>query len=103
MNIPISKMFPLTKGKDTTKKNWRKSTNIDGIDKEVFVKELENGFLIRLTKSGEFPSKIKGRDTDYKYFEKEYMSKTNPFEKGIDPREKKVRDMDDLFLDSIDI
>jgi hypothetical protein len=68
MNLNIVKM-------EDKKKSWSQSIEIDGKRKEVCVKEVENGFVINITRSGE---DSKG---EWKWDEKVYISKTNPLER----------------------
>jgi len=95
MNINLNKGFSLEK-ENKSKESYNKSITKDGITKEVSVREVENGFLIRLTKFGEYPNEKTGKK-EYNHYEKEYISKTNPFEE--DPQRRKLDEMDGLFTE----
>jgi hypothetical protein len=61
------------------KKTWRKSVDINGLSKSVEVRQIENGFIVKYCKYG----KEEGSE-EYIDYTKEWFSKTNPLETGIE-------------------
>jgi len=85
-------------GDKKKKQSWSKEIEKNGIRKSIRVREADNGgYIIRLEASGEIPKKD-GDGTEYKYIEKEIVSKTNPLAstKEIDP-------MDEFLSDDIEL
>lgn len=74
----------------TDSKNGKATVNIsesyeDGSRKSVHIREVENGYVVRIDHSyyeGE------GDKKEYKYDEKEYISKDNPMEKKKEKKEE---------------
>lgn len=87
MNMTEDKLFS-NMGTDSEPKRWEKSWTVDGITKEIRVTQAENGYVIKLSKYGEFP-KSGGEGKEYKHINKEIISKTNPLESKKDPLEEK--------------
>ena len=81
------------------KKRWSKSISKNGESKSVEVREIENGFLVMVSKDG------KNSKGDWEYLSREFYSKTNPLEDEEDiltSEEKSIRDMKKSILnDSI--
>lgn len=77
------------------KKTWSKRIEADDITKEVNVREIDNGYIVRLTKYGKF-----GKGGEWKEESREVYSKTNPLEVSLE--DSLIKDMKkSLFSDSI--
>ena len=72
---------------NTTKQYWEKSESINGITKRVSVEQVENGFIVTMSKYGS------SSEEGSKYIDecKKYISKKNPLE-GTKPKEDSYED-----------
>jgi hypothetical protein len=62
-------------------KTWEKSITENSITRKTLVEEIENGYLITVSKCGY----VKSKDGDiYKHEEKKYYSKVNPLSTSLD-------------------
>jgi hypothetical protein len=64
------------------KVSWSKSIDKDGTHKSIRVEQVENGYVLTISKS-----------TEDKYETKTYISKTNPFEKQEEEEDTSVEDL----------
>lgn len=77
-------------------KVWSKEIRTpDGITKTLRVEEIENGFLITLSKFGE------GKDGDWTDAHKKVFSKENPFES--EPKDKESENLESMKVFSNDL
>lgn len=76
-------------------KTWRKSTEVDGITKNIEVKEAENGFVIEIYKCG-YDQKESSPD---KYIDEKkcWISTKNPLQ-----NEKEIEDIDFDIQEALD-
>jgi len=91
-------LFDTKKERDT----WSRSVEVNGITKEIRVREADNdGYIIRLNAYGDFP-KEDGNGKEYQHREKEFISKTNPLATKDDEFQKSMDAIEELVSDSID-
>ena len=87
-------------GEMEEKKEFSFTKNIDGVSKTVRGEQVENGWIITISK--EWKEK-NGDGIDYKYETKKYISKDNPMDKlrikNKDKGKKEVDNMLDTFKD----
>jgi len=63
-------------------KTWEKSVQEDNITKKILVEEIENGFLVTVTKYGD----VKDSKGNFTYINKskKFFSETNPLDMEVD-------------------
>ena len=73
---------------ETKKQSFSYSTEVNGIRKSVNVRQVENGWIVRVDKSWDEKNLL--GQSDYRSEEKEYISSTDPRDliKKKDPEEK---------------
>lgn len=82
--------------KPKKKCSWEKSESVNGITKRVSVREVENGFVISVSKYGHSEKEDKYIDHSC-----EYISTKNPLEK-LKPKEEEIISGDKAILKSIE-
>jgi len=67
--------------KDGKLKTWEKSVKEDSITKRILVEEIENGFLVTISKYGDVKTKT---GTEWISKDRKYYSQTNPLDIEVD-------------------
>lgn len=84
-------------GKEKEKKEFSFTKDVDGVSKTVRGEQVENGWIITISK--EWKEKMPNGNTDYKYENKKYVSKENPMDKLEKEMDKKPKE-DNAILDT---
>ena len=79
---------------DKGKTSWSRRISSKNMTKEITVEEVENGYLVRVTREGQ------NEDGEWEYREKKYISEDNPIED--DEQEMSMMESINSILSNID-
>jgi len=83
---------------DKKLKTWEKSIKENNITKKILVEEIENGFLVTISKYGDVKTKTGNRWINE---ERKYYSETNPLDVKVDATQMAKETAKALGVDSI--
>lgn len=75
------------------KKSWSKRIEADGKSKSINVREIENGYIVRISFDGE------NKEGEWEFNETEYFSKDNPLE-DLSVEEKNLNSMKQVLKEN---
>jgi len=85
------------------KQSWSKSMESNGFRKSINVRETDNnGYIIELNVSGNFPRKDDPTKKEWNSKSTEYISKKNPLATEDDNFDKSMKAMEELVSDNVE-